>query len=89
MRTPKVPFYLRKELPSTEGGEENSSGVRLQDFPLLGTLSAMDVLHHLINKGPPSSIPSPLFALCNLNLFTVDLAVYVPMYLVSITISLI
>jgi hypothetical protein len=40
----------RKELPTSEAVEENSSGVRL-DYPILGSLSAMDVIHHLISKG--------------------------------------
>jgi hypothetical protein len=43
---------FRKELPVSEAAEDisSSSGVSL-DYPLLGSLSAMDVLHHLISKG--------------------------------------
>ncbi len=43
---------FRKELPVSEAAEDisSSSGVAL-DYPLLGSLSAMDVLHHLISKG--------------------------------------
>jgi hypothetical protein len=45
-------LMFRKELPVSEAAEDisSSSGVAL-DYPLLGSLSAMDVLHHLISKG--------------------------------------